>query len=676
MSRLNSQKTPLYAEILLPQKVGMGKETLTYSLPADINFSIGQLVEVPLRSHKAKGIVLDLHNTPPPFKTREIIQIVQNAPHLSAWQVEILKHISSYYFCPLFKSLKLFLPSSIITRKKALPDLPSDDDDQPIINHPINTLSEDQEKALAKFQENTKAVSLLHGITGSGKTEIYLRLAEMQLKQLHQVLVLVPEISLTPQTMHRFEARFGNHIALIHSKLTAKEKKEQWLKIYKKEAKVIIGSRSALFAPFQDLGLIIIDEEHEPSFKQDQSPRYNTLDIAKKMAELLNIKILIGSATPSLESYYAAENEDYQLLEMPRRIQFNAGTDLPSGHVIDLREELRKGNFSIFSETLLEKIDQKLSRHEQIILFINRRGAASAVICRECGMVIKCKKCEVAMTYHKKLSVEDGIYDAERLICHHCGLIDKIPVNCPNCHSHYIKYIGLGTQRVEDEIKKLFPLARVIRADSDTVQKKDDFKNIYNNFKNHQADILIGTQMIGKGLHLPRVNLVGIMLADMGLTIPDFRSSERTFQLLTQVAGRAGREGRDGEVIIQTYMPDNYAITCSAGHDFKKFYRQEIDIRKKMGYPPFGKLIKLTVKNANATKCRNTAESIYNQLIESKSKLSGQQPSVTFYPALIGKLRGKYRWNILIQGDNPRQLLNTILPLNNVAIDVDPISIN
>jgi primosomal protein N' (replication factor Y) len=679
LSRLEL-KTGQYAEVLLPQNIGKNMEVLTYSVPPDLPVKIGTLVEVPLRNKTAKGIIFRFSNNHPAFKTKPINKIVENAPHLQSWQVELMKYISDYYFCPLFKCLKLFLPVNIIKNKKISGAVYLDD--QTTTAQTNNTLTQNQAKVIERFLASDKQITLLHGITGSGKTEIYIRIAAEQITKGNQVLMLVPEIALTPQTLNRFNNVFPNQSALIHSKLTSKEKKDQWLKIAKGEPKIIIGSRSALFAPFNKLGLIIMDEEHEPSFKQDQSPRYNTIDIAKKIAEFLKIKILLGSATPSLESYHLAINGNYGLLELNERVQFNGGTALPSTTVIDLREEIKKSNYSIFSDVLRYKLDQILQKREQSILFINRRGAASAVICRECGYIVKCSHCEVSMTYHKKISVENGTYNAERLICHHCGKIAKVPVTCPKCESHMIRYIGLGTQKVEDEINKAFPRARTIRADSDTVQKKDDFKNIYHAFKNHEADILIGTQMIGKGLHLPKVNLVGVMLADLSLTIPDFRSHERTFQLITQVAGRAGRENLTGEVVIQTYMPDNYAIQMASRHDFKSFYEKEILIRKKMGYPPFSKMIKITVKDFNEKKCIQKSENIFTQLKnlnETEPEFKDAKMEITHYPAMISKLRGRYRWNVLIKGQRPEILLKKIAPhLDNpdIAIDIDPISIN
>ncbi|MBU0667719.1 primosomal protein N', partial [Patescibacteria group bacterium] len=463
-----------------------------------------------------------------------------------------------------------------------------------------------------------------------------------------------------------------------------KQKELAWQSIYKNEAKIIIGSRSALFAPFQSLSHIIIDEEHDGCYKQDQAPRYNAIDVAVKMAELLGIKVIMGSATPSLESYHKAKTGEYELIELIER-PTKENLTLPKAKIVDLREEIKKKNFSIFSETLQEKLCEKLDQREQSILFLNRRGAASAVICRTCGFVVNCQNCEIPLTYHKKITVEDGIHCAERLICHHCGIIKKVPATCPQCDSHYIKFIGLGTQRVEEEIQKLYPTARILRADRDTTLKRDQFAAIYESFKKHQADILVGTQMIAIGLHLPKVNLVGIVMADTGLTIPNFRSSERTFQLITQVAGRAGREDQ-GQAIIQTYLPNHYAIVCAASHDYKSFYRKEISLREEMKNPPFSNLIKLTFKDAGNKKAMDRSLQIFRELekanqgaaVSENNPVSDETPLCTLnhYPSLIPRLHNQYRWHILLSGAGtaPSDLLRKVKNLGGAIIDVDPLS--
>ncbi len=666
---MNTQ--PSYAEILLFQKVGENKDTLTYKLPENLHLEPGRIVEVPLRNRKVKGVIYRLHNNKPPYNTKDVVSIVNNAPHLTPHQLELIDWMANYYFCPKFRALKLFVPVSIVKKKKI--SAVNNIDTSPFKLKFQHQLSPDQVAVLKQFEETKKQVGLLHGITGSGKTEIYLHTVEKYLKRGKQVLILIPEISLSPQMQQRFEGHFHEQTRVIHSQLTLKQKEEAWLSIHRGDTKIIIGSRSALFAPFQNLGIIIIDEEHDHSYKQDQNPRYHAIKVAQKMANMLGIKVLMGSATPSIESYYATKKGTYELMTLNERPQ-KSGM-LPHTKIVDLRKELQKKNFSIFSLDLQDKLEQKLNNKEQVLLFLNRRGAASAVICRVCGYIQNCDRCEIPMTYHKKFTVEDGTFNVERLICHHCGKIEKVPQTCPNCNSAYIKYIGLGTQRIEDELHKMYPTARIIRADRDTTQKRDRFKQIYETFKNGRADILVGTQMIAIGLHLPKINLVGIILADMGLTLPNFRASEQTFQLITQVSGRSGRE-QSGDAIIQTYLPNHYAIQAASKHDYKGFYEQEIKIRKELAQPPFSKLIKLTIKDRNSQKCINQTEQVA-EILENINKQQFQAHySINTYPALIPKLKDTYRWHVLISGKNPAEILKKAPPdsLKNVIMDVDPIS--
>ncbi len=705
----------MYAEILLTQKLGPNINTLTYRVPDSLAEKLqkGNIVEIGIRKKKTRGVVASLHEHTPAYETKEILEIVQKAAHLHPWQIELLFWMSDYYFCPPHKILKLFFPNAI-SQKKKLPQWQAHEEkttcqnqateqrflfhgtEQRFLFHTL-ILTTEQQQAFETITEQkssppTKKTILLHGITGSGKTEIYRRLAEHQIQQNRQILILVPEISLTPQTFQNFQEEFGDAIAVLHSHLTAKSKEKYWYDIYHGEAKIIIGSRSALFAPFANLGMIVMDEEHEFSYKQDQSPRYHARDVAIKMAELLGIKCVLGSATPSLETYYNATQGHYGLATMKKRIQQQKSdiVALPAVTIVDLREEIRKKNFSIFSELLIQKIKEKLDKHEQIILFLNRRGAAGGVVCRESRKGEKCDRCDVAKTYNKHITVERIILPAARLICHHCGSIKNVPVLCPKCGSAFIRYIGLGTQRIEEEIKKIFPAARVLRADKDTTSQKGSFEKFYNAFKNHEADILIGTQMIGKGLHLPQVSLVGVILADLSLTIPDFRSAERTFQILTQVAGRAGREAKKGEVIIQTYLPENYAIMASVEHDYIRFFEEEMKVRKAFAYPPLNKLIKLTFIDKDAKKCLEKAKNMMDILNVTIQKMADPPAdveksavtSITNYPALITKVQDQYRWHILITGQNPSLLLKNI-PENgqkllhdpHVRIDIDPISV-
>jgi primosomal protein N' (replication factor Y) len=670
----------LYAEILLPRKINGQRDTLTYLLPAELQGQIaaGDLVEIPLKQATVRGLVFELHSRRPAFPTKGIIRKINDYYSLAGWQLELLKEISSGHFTPLYKCLKLFYPPSVFSRKKSkqIPPPSGNETNAP----PLHQLTTDQQKALSTILGNRDRKILLHGITSSGKTEIYRRITTDNLNRKLQTLLLVPEISLTPQTVRQLEQQFGNNIAVIHSRLNPLKKLQFLTNIARGLHQIVVGSRSAIFAPFSSLGTIIIDEEHEDSYKQDQAPRYHARDIALAISRLYPgpVQVVLGSATPSVESYYQAGLGNYLLVEMNNRVPQGNGekSHLPTLQIVDLRQELRKRNFSIFSEILAEKLAENLREKNQSILFLNRRGAASAVICRDCGRIEQCPHCSVALTYHSRLSVENSILPAQRLICHHCGKIFPLPSTCSGCGSHLIKQIGLGTQKVEEELQKLFPQARILRADRDTTGQQDGFKTIYDQFRQGKADVLIGTQMIGKGLHLPGVTLVGVVLADTGLGIPDFRSAEKTFQLLTQVAGRSGRE-KPGEVIIQTYFPEHYALTSTLAQDFSLFYNREIRHRRENLLPPFCRLVKITVENSDAEKARYTVLQLTRELEKFRGENRSSVTEINCYPALIPKLKNRYRWQILLSGDSPRDFLDNFrlqksLP-DGIKIDVDPL---
>lgn len=652
----------LFAEICLKRRMPKKITTLSYKIPSEMENIVkeGSVVKVPLRNSTVSGLVLNTFSNPPEYSTKDIRENIYENPVLSAWQIKLARWISEYYFCSLQKALQLFLPPKFYPVKDIKKQEPSAELHEKLV------LTEKQQEAFNKIINSEKEFSLLHGITGSGKTEIYLHLVEKYLKEGKQCAMIVPEISLTPQMVQYFERIFGKNVAILHSRLTEKQKSLEWLKISFNETPIVIGPRSSIFAPFTNLGLVILDEEHEFSYKQEQSPRYNTLDIIKKMSEMIDIKVVLGTATPSVSTYFEAINNKMELVEVDERI----GTSkLPEVKIIDLRDEFQKKNYSVLSELLQEKLTETLKTGKQAILFMNKRGAASAVVCRECGYMEKCLSCDLPMTYHR--SLPDSDKPNPSLICHHCGSIKKVPMQCPTCKSVSIKFIGAGTQKVEDEVKKLFPQARVARVDRDSISKKGSFEEIYEKLKKREIDILIGTQMIGKGLHFPDVNLVGVILADIGLHFPDFRSSERTFQLLTQVAGRAGRAETPGEVIIQTYMPENKAIQFAKNHDYKNFYQYEITERKNFNYPPYSKLVKLTFADASPKKALTEAEKI-NKLLNEKNKTDVK---ISLYPALIYKLNNKYRWNLLLHGKNPAELLKNINLPDICRVDVDPISI-
>ena len=514
-------------------------------------------------------------------------------------------------------------------------------------------LTEEQQNAFNKIDEtinnNENKEFLLYGVTGSGKTEIYLQLIEKIIQKNKTAIVLVPEISLTPQMVERFIARFGQEkIAVLHSKLSIGERYDQWNKIKNGECKIVIGARSAIFAPIQNLGLIIIDEEHDSSYKSETNPRYNAKELAGYMAKKNNIPLVLGSATPDISTYYKAENNKIEMLKLTKRAN---ESNLPKVDVIDLREELANGNRSILSRKLYEEIEKNLKDKKQTILFLNRRGYSTFVMCRDCGYTVKCKNCNITMTYHIKTN---------KLKCHYCGHEEKNLTECPECHSKNIKYFGTGTQRLEEDINKIFPEATTIRMDIDTVTRKNSHEEILNKFKNDNINILIGTQMVVKGHHFPNVTLVGVIAADSSLYIEDYRANERTFQILTQVAGRAGREKLPGRVIIQTYNPDNFAIECSKKQNYDEFYETEIELRKQLKYPPFCDIISIGLTDTDNNKIKNVSEKLYNNISRT---IKNEKMDFNIYkplPCPIDKIKNKYRWRIILKGKLNNKIINII----------------
>lgn len=452
--------------------------------------------------------------------------------------------------------------------------------------HQIN-LNPDQKRIVddvtGEYDRGIRGTYLIRGITGSGKTEVYMEVIDHVVRQGKQVIVLIPEISLTYQTVMRFLKRFGDKVSTIHSRLSVGVKYDQFEKARKGEISIMIGPRSALFTPFENLGLIIIDEEHEPSYKSDNMPKYHAREVAEKLAGLHGASLILGSATPSLDAYYKALKGEYKLYELNNRAQ---GAVLPNVHITDLKQELKDGNKSMFGNRLKALMEDRLTKGEQIMLFLNRRGYAGFVSCRSCGHVVKCPHCDVSLSQHT-----NGL-----LVCHYCGYERENVTECPECKSRYIGGMRAGTQQVENIVKKLFPYASVLRMDADTTKKKDDYERILSSFANREADILIGTQMIVKGHDFPYVTLMGILIADMSLNAGDYRASERTFELLTQAAGRSGRSKLPGDVVIQTYHPDHYAIVHAAGQDYKAFYDEEIAYRSLLDYPPVGHMMAVLVE--------------------------------------------------------------------------------
>jgi len=495
---------------------------------------------------------------------------------------------------------------------------------------------------ISKLDHSKGDSILIHGITVSGKTEIYLQLIEEVIKRGGQSIVLVPEISLTPQTVERFKGRFGDQVAVTHSKLSLRERYDQWKKAKEGKVSVMIGPRSAVFTPFTSLKLIILDEEHENTYKSEISPKFHARDVARKRCEMVGGVCVVASATPSLESYFECEQGKMELLTLSHRAN---ESKLPSVEIIDMRKELELGNRSIFSVALKEEIEKNLKNKEQTILFLNRRGFSNFVSCRKCGYVLKCKNCSISYTYHA--------YNRS-IQCHYCGDKLKVPSICPQCGSSHIRYFGVGTERVESEVKKHFPDARVLRMDLDTAKGKYGYEKILDQFKSHKADILIGTQMIAKGHDFPNVTLVGILAADLTLHLQDFRSAERTFQLITQVSGRAGRGELPGRVLVQTYDPSHYSIETAKDHDYMSFYQKEIELRKQLNYPPFTHIFLILITGTNEKLVISSAYKLMEimKYLNKKDKFELFGP----VPAILSKIKNKYRWRIIVKCDD-RDLL-------------------
>ncbi len=550
-------------------------------------------------------------------------------------------------------------------------------------------------------------VFLLHGITGSGKTEIYLRAVSHVLRQGRQVLYLVPEIALTPQTIQRVSARFPGKLAIWHSDLSAGERFDTWRRVMRGEVPIIVGTRSALFAPVSRLGLIVIDEEHDESYKNQRIPYYHARTVALELARLTQSAVILGSATPDVITYTRARRGEYRLLELPRRIlsasrqvdmmKARASTPptlrdpwqpfspqrpdvktipLPAVRIVDMRVELKAGNRSIFSRALQRALQEVLEAGQQAILFINRRGRASFVLCRDCGHVLKCERCDVPLTFH--ITREDPLTHRKEgvLLCHHCNRRYPVPDACPVCGSTRIRYFGGGTQRVEEEVRRLFPQARTLRWDRDVTGVKGAHWHILEAFARHEADILIGTQMLAKGLDLPRVTLVGVVSADEGLFLPDFRTGERTFQVLTQVAGRAGRGLWGGRVIIQTYNPQHYAIRAASRHDYARFYEREMAFRREMDYPPYSRLIRLLYTHTRSERAQQEATRLAGDLrdealLQGLTDIDIIGPAPCFYT----RLRGQYRWHIILRGPDPVRLLRKVPLPAGWRVDIEPMSL-
>jgi len=651
-------------------------QIFTYLVPLELQDKLrpGQLVKIPFGRRAVLGLVssFEMHRLPKETKgLKDITELIGAIPVLSEKHVALANWLANFYVAPLGLVVKAMLPKfakkvkdpEIAGYEKFNPDYILTDYQRYAVSQIVNVLG-------------TNAAILLHGITGSGKTEVYMQVIDRVLESGKQVIVLVPEISLTTQAIERFARRFGiGRIALLHSKLKDNERLWMWQKIWEKEKQIIIGPRSAVFAPVQELGLVIMDEEHDPSFKQyDQHPKYHAREVAQKLSEIWSCPLVMGDATPSIATYHKASlNTDGRtmLLPLPHRIMADVG--LPKVRVVDMRREIAARNFSIFSEALKAEMVVKLKQNKQIILFLNRRGAATFVMCRDCAFVQACGGCQVPLVYH---------LTTKNLLCHHCGRNYPLPETCPSCGGARIKYFGIGTETVEEELKIFLavemagkPLPAIVRMDRDSTAKADAHKRIYDDWTAGKTRILVGTQMISKGWDVSHVGLVGIVSADTILHLPDYRSGERTFQILTQVAGRAGRGSEPGVVILQTYNPENFAIQSAKLHDYEGFFAKEIAAREKFRYPPFSRLVKIVFSHEDADKARGRAQSAANTL--AAKNISGLE-IIGPVPSFILKLRGRYRYQLILRVSLNANIVYYPLLQDLTAdadIDIDPESL-
>ncbi|MEW6183703.1 MAG: primosomal protein N' [Bacillota bacterium] len=539
-----------------------------------------------------------------------------------------------------------------------------DDSKPPVLNPEQQSAFEE---VLRSIRNREQRVFLIHGVTGSGKTEIYLHAAAAALASGTQSIILVPEIALAHQMVLHFKSRFGNKVAVIHSNMSRQQRHNEWERVQSGKAQIVLGARSAIFAPTGNLGLIVVDEEHEPAYKQEQAPRYHAREVAVARGALEKAVVVLGSATPALESYARTLNNRYRCLALPNRID---GCKLPDIKVVDLREEFRVGNPSVLSRMLAERISQKLRKKEQVLLFLNRRGFASFVLCRTCGNIIRCPNCDIALTYHQP----------ETLLCHYCHHRTRHPGRCPVCDSR-LEQFGSGTQRVEEEVRGFYPNARVLRMDAETTARRGSHASILDAFMARDVDILIGTQMVAKGLDIPGVTLVGVINADTSLLLPDFRAAERTFQLLYQVAGRAGRGELPGEVVIQSHCPEHYAVQLSSRQDYSAFARKELDFRRRFGYPPYTSLLRVLVSGLSEDAVVSQAGEFASL---AKSTTEGEFVVLGPAPCPFSKLKGRYRWHIILKGKRGealrricRDVLEGMTPHKNIklTVDVDPQSL-
>lgn len=674
----------MYLHIAIPRPV---EDVFTYRCPPELidQACIGKRVIVQFGRQKVTGFITSISQDIPHIfsadhKKREIkpvLSILDPIPLIDETMMELCRWASEYYNFPFGMVLKTALSGIPEDREAKAPKKKHNIFEMYKGNENPPILTEVQANVLLQIKASLASkefrVHLLHGVTGSGKTEVYMNAIEENLKNGKGGIVLVPEIALTPQLISRFVNRFGERVAVLHSGLTHSERQQEWVRIAEGNADVVIGVRSAVFAPVKNPGIIIIDEEHEHSYKQEDGFRYNARDLAIMRAKLSGAIAVLGSATPSLESYYNAEIGKYIYLSMPERINKRP---LPPVKIIDLKKEGKQG-FAVITQELLDALKQRLAKGEQSLLFLNRRGFSPFLLCLDCGHTPLCKNCSVSLAFHKK---ENSLH------CHYCDYRMSPPALCPQCNGTKFKAFGAGTERVEEELKKLIPEIRIERMDRDTTAKRHSHHRIFKSMENREADVLIGTQMVTKGLDLPGITLVGVLLADSSLHLPDFRSAERTFQFITQVAGRSGRGDTEGEVIVQTFSPDHYSILYASNHDYEGFYKEESAFRKALSYPPYKRIVRILIKGIDQESVE-AASNRFKEIIDNQNQKAEGIDVLGPVPAPFMKLRSKFRRHIIMKGSNPKSLNNLIRNSlqhfhkeghhGNVQIevDVDPMSL-
>jgi primosomal protein N' (replication factor Y) len=658
----------LYAEVAVEAARGSGRETYTYAVPDGLDVVPGHRVTVPFGRRSTYGFVVSLGTENPGVEVKPIAT-AGNEPLLLPHQVALARLVADHYWLPLIECLRAMLPprvratgssgSQASTRQRRHSRLVELATGQ---SSPVQRreLTDEQKAALDIIGANQ--VTLLHGVIASGKTEVYLAAAERALAEGLRVLLLVPDISLTPQLVQRVRARLDAPVAILHSQLTELERAQQWWRARRGEAQVVLGSRSAVFAPIPRLGLICLDEEGSASYKQDRTPRYEAGWVARRLAEVSGARLVAGSATPSVVTYHDAIRGEMALAKLTRRVR---GRDAEV-ELVDMRDEAASGNRQPLSRRLVEVVGRSLEDEEQVILYLNRRGMSTFVLCRDCGKSVQCLGCSVALVQHAEI---DG------LVCHYCGYSRAMPSVCDHCGSRNIRGMGMGTQRLEGIVKKLWPQARVLRLDSDAAKGPDSYFEIWETFSERRADILVGTQLVARGFDLPGVTCVGVVDADLPLHFPDYRSAENTFSLVVQVAGRAGRDGRASRVIVQTSNPDHYSLRCAAANDYEGFYAADLPSRKAFVFPPFAELVVLTRTDREdakaAASAREAAESIATGLLkEGIEGIRVMGPA----PAFIHRLRGEYRWQITLKGDDLQRARHLAPRGKGWSYDVDPVT--